>query len=341
MFFVASKIFWMIGSPVILLLIVALAALLISALRPSAAARTVAFGAVLLLAALATTPIGLLLIAPLENRFPEPPADMPPPYGIIVLGGALRGEESAARRQVVFSEGERVVEAAILAKRYPNARVIFSGGNGSLLARSSTEAQAAQELLVELGVDPARITLEDASRNTDENARFTAKLVRPQPAQRFLLVTSAYHMPRSMGLFEKAGFTVTAFPVAFRTLGEGRGLHWETDAPRNLETFEIAAKEWIGLLAYWATGRIDRLFPGPGRGEAGYSAMKSSRNSRSGKPATETNSLLFPGNRSYAATGPSILGSKRPTRTEDQPCLFSRLRPSPGMSLRRFSSHWN
>ena len=268
MFFVASKIFWLFASPVILLLIVALAALLRSAMRPSGAGRAVAFGAILLLAALATTPIGLLLIAPLEDRFPSPPPDMPAPDGIIILGGALRGYESEARRQVVFGEGERVVAAVILAKRYPNARVIFSGANGSLLTRSTTEAQAAQKLLVELGVDPSRITLEDASRNTDENARFTAKLVRPQPAQRFLLVTSAYHMPRSMGLFEKAGFNVTAFPVAFRTLGEGRGLLWETHAPRNLDTFEIAAKEWIGLVAYWATGRIDRLFPGPKTGEA-------------------------------------------------------------------------
>ena len=170
-----------------------------------------------------------------------------------------------ARGQPVLSDGERMAVAAILAKRYPDARVIFSGGNGSLLAASSSEAQEAQKLLVELGVDPARITLEDASRNTDENARFTAKLVGPRSAQRFLLVTSAYHMPRSMGLFEKAGFNVTAFPVAFRTLGEGRDLLWETHAPRNLETFEIAAKEWIGLVAYWATGRIENLFPGPRR----------------------------------------------------------------------------
>ena len=271
MFFVASKIFWLLASPVILLLIVALTALVISFLRSSLVWRVVALGAILLLAALAATPIGLLLIAPLEDRFPEPPPNMPPPDGIIVLGGAIRSAESTARGQTVFSDGERVVEAAILAKRYPDARVIFSGGNGSLLAASSTEAQEARKLFVELGVDPSRITLEDASRNTDENARFTAKLVGPVPGQRFLLVTSAYHMPRSMGLFEKAGFNVTAFPVAFRALGEGRGLLWDTHAPRNLETFDIAAKEWIGLVAYRATGRIDSLFPGRARrvGRAG------------------------------------------------------------------------
>jgi uncharacterized SAM-binding protein YcdF (DUF218 family) len=266
LFFVASKIYWMFASPVTLLLIVALAAVLVSAVRPSPAGRAVALGAILLLAALAMTPIGLLLVAPLEDRFPEPPADMAPPHGIIVLGGAIRGGESAARGQPVFYEGERIAEAAILAKRYPNARVIFTGGNGSLFAGfSSTEAQEAEKLLVELGVDPSRVTLEDASRNTDENARFTAELVRPRPEQRWLLVTSAYHMPRSIGLFEKAGFNVTAFPVAFRTLADGRAPQWETDPARNLETFEIAAHEWVGLVAYWATGRIDRLFPGPGR----------------------------------------------------------------------------
>lgn len=265
MFFIASKIYWMIASPVILLLIVAFVATLYSAIRPAPAGRAVALGAILLLAGLAMTPIGLFMIAPLEDRFPQPPADMPPPDEIIVLGGAVRGMESAARDQTVFGEGERVVQAAILARRYPKARVIFTGGSGSMFAVLSTEAEEAQKLLVELGVDPSRITLEAASRNTDENARFTAALVHPRPDQRWLLVTSAYHMPRSMGLFEKAGFGVTAFPVAFRALGEGRGPQWETDPARNLETSELAAHEWIGLVAYWATGRIDRLFPGPGR----------------------------------------------------------------------------
>jgi uncharacterized SAM-binding protein YcdF (DUF218 family) len=267
LFFVASKVYEMFASPVVLALIIAVAAALTSALRPAPAARAVALLAMLLLTALAMTPIGLLMIAPLEDRFPQPPADMFPPHGIIVLGGAINGAKSRARGQIVFDEGERVIEAAILAKRYPNARVVFTGGNGTLFAGASTEADEARQLLVELGVDQARITLEDASRNTDENARFTAKLVRPEPKQGWLLVTSAYHMPRSMGLFEKAGFNVTAFPVAFRTLGDGRDLQWETDPARNLENVEIAAHEWVGLAVYWATGRIDRLFPGPERAE--------------------------------------------------------------------------
>ena len=78
-----------------------------------------------------------------------------------------------------------------------------------------------------------------------------------------MLVTSGFHMPRAMGLFEKAGFDVVAYPVAFRTLGPGHPVLWSLDATQNLRTFATAAKEWIGLAVYWATGRIDRLFPGP------------------------------------------------------------------------------
>jgi uncharacterized SAM-binding protein YcdF (DUF218 family) len=266
LFFVASKILWMVASPVVLLLAIALFAALASAGRRARPGRTIAIGAILLLAAVATTPIGPLIIAPLEDRFPEPTADMPPPDGIIVLGGAISDSLSRARGQTVLDEGDRIVQAAVLAKRYQKARVVYSGGSGSLIARVSTEALEARRLLAELGVDPARIMLEDASRNTDENARFTARLVHPEPSQRWLLVTSAYHMPRSMGLFEKAGFDVTAYPVAFRTPGPGRGLQWGTDPAGNLQTFEDALHEWIGLAAYRATGRIDRLFPAPGEG---------------------------------------------------------------------------
>ncbi len=264
MFFVVSKIYWILASPIRLLLIVAIVGAVLSARRHVQAGLALALTALALLAVAATTPLGLLLVAPLEDRFPEPPTDLAAPDGIIVLGSAVYDEISSARGQAVLAEGDRATEAAILAKRYPAARVVYSGGSGSLIPTVSTEALAAKRLLADLGVDEARVTLEDRSRNTDENARFTAALVHPQPSQRWLLVTSAFHMPRAMGAFEKAGFNVIAFPVGYRTLGGGHGLLWETDSARTLRTFEIALREWIGLAAYRATGRIERLFPGPG-----------------------------------------------------------------------------
>ncbi len=263
MFFVVSKLFWMFASPIDLLLIAALVGALYSGGRHARIGRSLAIAALLILIAVAMTPVGLLLAAPLEDRFPQPPADMPPPHGIIILGGALNDTVTPTRGQSTFDEGERVVEAAILAKRFPEARIVFSGGHGSLVPGVGSEAVEVRNLLADLGVDPARVTLEDKSRNTDENARFTATLVHPEPTQRWLLVTSAYHMTRSMGLFEKAGFNVIPYPVAYRTPGNLGDLTWDFDPARNLRIFSIAMKEWIGLAAYWATGRIDHLFPGP------------------------------------------------------------------------------
>jgi uncharacterized SAM-binding protein YcdF (DUF218 family) len=259
LFFIASKIFSMLLSPRAVLLMAALLGVLWSKGRFARTGRAIALVAILVLIVAAMTPLGPILVSPLEDRFPQPPPGLPPPYGIIVLGGALNGPTSRARGQAVGEAEQRVVEAAILAKRYPEAKIVFSGGSGSLLDSESTEAPEARKLLIDLGVDPNRITLEDKSRNTAENARFTAAMVHPEPSQRWLIVTSAFHMPRAIALFEKAGFDAIAYPVAFLTPPE-----WNFDAAHNLNVFETAVHEWIGLLAYWGSGRIDHLFPGPG-----------------------------------------------------------------------------
>ena len=263
MFFVASKIFWMVASPITLLLAAAALGALLCFGRHARFGRGLALAAVLILFAAAVPPMGELMIAPLENRFPQPPADLGAPDGIIVLGGAIDDAASRARGQTVFDEsGARVTEAVRLARRYPKARVIYTGGSASITPSVSTEALEAKNLMRDLGVAPDRVMIEEKSRNTAENARFTAAILHPEPQQRWLLVTSAWHMPRSMGAFEKAGFGVVAYPVGFYTLGKGRGLRLDLDPARNLRVFELAAHEWVGLAAYWATGRIDRLFPG-------------------------------------------------------------------------------
>ena len=267
MFFVASKLFWMIAPPISLLIVASLLGAVFARGRCGRTAQAVSVAASALLLLGAATPVGLALISPLENRFPSPPSDMPEPYGVIVLGGAMQGDTSAARGQAVFEEGERVIQAVLLARRYPKARIVYTAGAASIIPRSSPEAEEARKLMVDLGVDPGRIVLEERSRNTDENARFTAAIVHPEPDQRWLLVTSAFHMARSMGAFEMAGFNVIAYPVAFRTPGPGLGVLGCCASPgKNMQLLEIALREWIGLVAYRATGRIDRLFPGPDDG---------------------------------------------------------------------------
>jgi uncharacterized SAM-binding protein YcdF (DUF218 family) len=266
-FFFASKIFWMIASPINLLLLGALIGVLLCFGRRARLGRGLALTAILILLAAATLPLGVLLVAPLEDRFPVPPPDLPAPEGIIILGGAINDPVSEARRETVFDEGgERVTEAVVLAKRYPQARVVYTGGSASFVPGTlSTEALQARKLMSQMGIAPERVAIEDKSRTTDENARLTAAIVHPRPGERWIIATSAFHMPRSMGVFAKAGFHPIAYPVAFRTQGRWPDdLGLRLDPVRNLRIFEIAVHEWIGLAAYWASGRIDHLFPGPG-----------------------------------------------------------------------------
>jgi uncharacterized SAM-binding protein YcdF (DUF218 family) len=263
MFFVASKALWFLTAPVTLLMLGAfVGAWLLPGRAGFARAIALACSGALLLASLA--PIGALLLEPLEDRFPQPAADMAAPYGIVVLGGAIDDEASAARGQTIFDDGAaRLTEAAILARRFPQARLVYSGGSSSLWNSRSSEAREARKLLVALGVEAERIEIEERSRNTDENARFTAALVDPKPNQTWLLVTSAYHMPRAMGLFRKAGFAVVADPVDYRTLGGWRDWTLRADPVRSLGLLDLAIHEWIGLAAYRASGRIGEWFPAP------------------------------------------------------------------------------
>ncbi len=263
MFFVASKVLWFAAAPITLLMAGALVG---GWLVPKGAGfpRTLALACVGALLFVSVAPVGALLVEPLEERFPPPPQDIPAPHGIIVLGGAIDDEASAARGQTTFEEGAaRLTEAAILARRYPAARLLYTGGSASLWGSNSTEALEGRKLLVALGVDPTRIAIEDQSRNTDENARFSAALVHPQPDETWLLVTSAYHMPRAMGLFVKAGFSARAYPVDYRSLGGGRDWRLNLEPARGLRLFDLAVHEWIGLIAYRASGRIDEWFPRP------------------------------------------------------------------------------
>ena len=161
--------------------------------------------------------MGNWLLYPLEQRFPPWDAARGAPYGIIVLGGSIDADLSAAHNGAVVRSGaDRIIAAAVLARRYPDAHVIFSGGSGNLVSNDAREADYAGPLFENLGVDKARLTMERRSRNTQENAEFSKALAATASGERWLLVTSAYHMPRSIGLFRKAGFAVEAYPVDWR-----------------------------------------------------------------------------------------------------------------------------
>ena len=112
------------------------------------------------------------------------------------------------------------------------------------------------------GLDEARVIFEDRARDTHENALLSKPLAAPEPGERWLLVTSASHMPRAVGAFRQVGWPVIPYPVDFRTGGELR-LVAAPDAGQRWRELDHAARSWIGLIAYRLTGRIPSLLPAP------------------------------------------------------------------------------
>ena len=262
MFYFASKALWLAVDPLTLLMACAFLGALIARRAPRLGRALALFGSGALLV-IVVLPVGVLLLRPLEERFPPPPGDAPAPYGIIVLGGAIDADMTVARGQFAFGEGAaRLTETAILARRFPSAKLVYTGGPESA-DPATDEAKQGRDLLVALGVDASRIEIETRSRNTDENARFTAAIVEPKPSQTWWLVTSAWHMPRSMGVFRKAGFMVRAFPVDYRSFGDVEDFLSDHGPSHRLRSFELAVHEWIGLAAYHLAGKIDAWFPAP------------------------------------------------------------------------------
>ena len=263
MFFVLSKLLWIVTDPANLLLGLATFGLLVG-IRLRRWGLRLAIGSVALLIILGVSPLGALLLRPLEDRFPAPALTGPAPAGIIVLGGPIDQVIGAARGQVsVVDAATRLTAGVALARRFPAAKLIYTGGSNALIADIGAEADDARRLWIDLGVDPGRIVIEDRSRNTDENARFTRALLKPVPGQVFVLVTSAFHMPRSVGLFREAGIPIVPYPVDYRTTGTWRDLLPHADAVAGLRQCDVAIREWIGLLAYWLSGRMAEPFPGP------------------------------------------------------------------------------
>ena len=264
MFFVLSKTLGTMLLPINFLIGIGVLGAILLLTRCARFGRRLLVVSVVLLALCGFSPIGRLLILPLEQRFPAWDPSRGAPDGIVVLGGSIDEDLSAARgRTVMPRAADRIVAAAELARQYPKARVVFSGGSANLLFDDSIkEADFALATLENLGVSKERLTAERLSRNTVENAEFVKAVISPRPGERWLLVTSAFHMPRSVGLFRKAGFPVEAYPVDWRA-SRSHAFQFSSVAVQGLERTDIAVREWIGLAAYRLTGKIDTFLPGP------------------------------------------------------------------------------
>jgi uncharacterized SAM-binding protein YcdF (DUF218 family) len=264
MFFILAKVLGFFSAPSNVLVVLGLLGVLLMATRFARFGRRLAVMALLLLALFGWSPLGNAIILPLEERFPPWDASRGAPAGIVILGGALDTVVAPHRGEVSLNEAaERMTIVAELARRFPQARIVFSGGSGRIIYDGVSESSLAERLFLSFGIPKERITLEDKSRDTLENARFTKAMVQPKPGERWLLVTSAHHMPRSVALFRSEGFPVEAYPVDYRTRGAIDLLRAFNPLSDGLRRTDTAVREWVGLIVYRLTGRTAELFPSP------------------------------------------------------------------------------
>lgn len=263
-FFTLSKVGWLLAAPSNLLVFGIVVGLLLRVADVRRPAIAVVGLSVLGLLIFGFSPAANYIASPLEERFPPFRDDGRPVDGIIVLGGAEVPDVALARGvPAVNDAAERMIAFAALARRYPEARLVFSGGSAALEPGEAVEADAVRLTLLDLGIDLQRVSFERRSRNTAENAAFTRQMVEPAPGSRWLLVTSAFHMPRAIGCFRAAGFPVTAYPVDYRTVSAGALEGGFSRVAQGLDLTDLVSKEWLGLVAYYLSGRIPTLFPGP------------------------------------------------------------------------------
>lgn len=262
--FVLSKVFWWLFEPsnlVLLILVIGSALLWTQRWRRMGAGSVSCATAILV--AVSVIPIDRLLIAPLEDRFPQIHALPGDAAGIISLGGAVDQLMTRARNQTALSGAvERLTTFVALARRYPRMKLVYTGGSASLIHPEVKEVLVVKRLFGEIGFNPDRVIFEDQSRNTHENALLTRELVRPKPGERWVLLTSAFHMPRSVGVFRAAGWDVIPYPVDYQINPDAPVGFWRSPKA-GLGQLSAGMHEWIGLLAYRLLGRTDAVFPGP------------------------------------------------------------------------------
>lgn len=256
LFFALSKVFAFVQQPLdwVWLLLACALALRLAGRLASAWRCTVAAAAVL--AIQSWVPLPEMLMRTLEQHHPRVEFRPGAYHGLVVLSGALHSFPRSGDHEDVMLNGaaERMTKTVELVRRDPNLQVVFTGLSGQLRARGRSEADMARQFFDEQGVDAARVVYEGASRNTWENAQLSARLPGIDPSARWLLVTSAAHMPRSLAVFRKLGWNVAPYPVDFRA---GRQMDWLDYSPIDAaELWEAGLHEVVGMAIYMATGKL-------------------------------------------------------------------------------------
>jgi uncharacterized SAM-binding protein YcdF (DUF218 family) len=254
--FLTAKFFLFLTQPLAWVALLLLVGLLLAPRRPRWAMRAHTMALVFLLL-LGWEPLPDAALRHLEAQYPvaRPDQDWSAYAGVIVLGGALEPAYvwTVPGQSALNDAAERMTEVAPLVRQQPQLKVLFTGGEGELFATGLSEAERARLFFQGQGLPSAKLLLESASRTTYDNAVMSKQLPGVDATKPWLLLTSAYHMPRSMAAFQKAGWTVTAYPVDFRSGLKTPWTRYSMD--QGVKKWRLALHEMLGLLAYRLAGR--------------------------------------------------------------------------------------
>jgi uncharacterized SAM-binding protein YcdF (DUF218 family) len=262
--FLFSKLIWIFGQPLSAAFFFGLLGFLAGLFRwRRSSLVSVAISVVILFIALFTT-TGAYLVQGLEDRFPKPAGDPADLKCMIVLGGGFDNDVDTYRGGYEMNgAGDRFVEVVRLARKYPQARILVSGGDGSITGKYLGDAVISERMFTALGIGTDRMVEDKDSRTTFENAVNTKQLLDANGMSNCLLITSGFHMPRAVGIFRKLNIDVVPWVVDYRAIGD-EYLHLDFTQPSlNAQLLSTAVREWIGLVGYYIVGRTSALYPGP------------------------------------------------------------------------------
>lgn len=209
------------------------------------------------------SPLPDLLMTYLENRYPQPKKIDKDVKGFIIVGFGIDRRISEARHTPTFNcAAERVTYLVELANQYPDKKIVFTAGNPENGSKVTIASVAKDFYKNMTGKEPpSNIIFDDKSETTFQCAENTYNLIHPEPEDKWVLVTSAAHLPRAMGAFQSVGWKkLIPYPIDYRTTGQ-YNINFGFSIYHGLMTWSIVTYEIIGILYYRLTGLTKKIIP--------------------------------------------------------------------------------
>lgn len=261
--YIVSKLYWIAVQPLSLSLILVLFGIAAGLFQWRRSQMLFSLGAGLVLFVTLFTTTGSLLLQVLEDRFPRPTL-LADPGCLLVLGGGFESEITDARGGYELNQsGDRYVEMIRLARLYPQAKLLVSGGDGHFTSQFEDDVAIARRMFADFGLSTDRVLGDPISRNTYENAVNSSRIMRENGIAECVMITSAFHMPRAMGMFRRVGARVQPWAVDYRTNARTGFAIDIGDPGGNAQQMTTAIREWSGLVGNYVAGRTEALFPAP------------------------------------------------------------------------------